>query len=114
MRRIVAGDIGDRSSATTGARHAAASRPPWIADRCLRTVFMSWIGAPERSSSRVVALRSAMAMPSAGSESRLEPPPETQHEQQVVARQRFHAPQDLLRGFLAGFVGHRDARLRSR
>src|ERR671915_286650 len=40
-------------SATTGALDAAARRPPWIADRCLRTVFISWIAAPLRKSSRV-------------------------------------------------------------
>ena len=33
-------------SATTGAREAAARRPPAIADRCLRTVLISWISAP--------------------------------------------------------------------
>ena len=98
-------------SATTGARLAAASRPPWIADRCLRTVFMSWIGAPERSSSRVVALAGPpCARPSAGSESRLEPPPDSSTSSRSSRVSAFDAPQDFLRGFLAGFVGDRMAR----
>jgi hypothetical protein len=33
-------------SASTGARDAAARRPPWIAERCLRTVLISWMVAP--------------------------------------------------------------------
>ena len=37
-------------SATTGARLAAASRPPAIAERCLRTVLISWMSAPLFSS----------------------------------------------------------------
>src|ERR1043166_6219640 len=64
-------------SAMTGAREAAARRPPWIAERCLRTVFISWIAAPLRSRSRVTALSSSMGTSGAGSESRLEPPPES-------------------------------------
>ena len=63
-------------SATTGARLAAARRPPWIADRCLRTVFISRMSAPLFSSCPVSALSSAIEIPGAGSDSRLEPPPE--------------------------------------
>jgi hypothetical protein len=64
-------------SATTGARLAAARRPPWIADRCLRTVFISRISAPLFSSRPVSALSSEIAIPGAGSDSRLDPPPES-------------------------------------
>ncbi|MNN19688.1 hypothetical protein D3C81_1329400 [compost metagenome] len=64
-------------SVVTGAWLACASRPPWMRETCLRTMFMSVIGAPQRSNSLVVAFRSAIGMPSAGSDSRLEPPPET-------------------------------------
>src|SRR5262245_22083595 len=67
----------EMTSASTRAFVAAASRPPWIAERCLLTVFMSWIGAPQRSNSFVVALSSLMLMPSSGTESRADPPPDT-------------------------------------
>ena len=55
---------------------AAASRPPLIAERCLRTVLISPIVAPERSSARVTACLSASVRPGAGSASSAEPPPE--------------------------------------
>ena len=55
---------------------AAASRPPLIAERCLRTQFISSIEAPERSSARLTACLSASVSPSAGSDSSDEPPPE--------------------------------------
>ena len=58
---------------------AAASRPPLIAERCLRTALISLIVAPERSSARVTACLSASVMPGAGSESRAEPPPDTRN-----------------------------------
>src|SRR5439155_345136 len=48
-----------------------------MADRCLRTVLISWMVAPLRSSCVVTALRSAIEIPSAGSDSRLEPRPES-------------------------------------
>src|SRR5438034_6526375 len=71
--------LSPRSPYTTLFRSdAAASRPPCIAERCLRTVFISWIGAPHASSSRVTALRSAIEIPSAGSESSEEPPPRSE------------------------------------
>jgi hypothetical protein len=63
-------------SAFTGALQAAASRPPWICDRCLRTVLISWIEAPLLSRSRVTTRRSAMVTPSTGSDISAEPPPE--------------------------------------
>ena len=45
---------------------AAASRPPLIAERCLRTVLISPIVAPQRSSARVTACLSARVRPGAG------------------------------------------------
>src|SRR5438874_733937 len=54
-------------SASTGARDAAARRPPWIAERCLRTVFISWIAAPLLSSWAVTFFRSAIGTSGAGS-----------------------------------------------
>ena len=67
----------DMMSASTGALDAAASRPPRIAERCFRTVFISWIGAPLRSNSLVVAFSASMPTASTGRLSSAEPPPET-------------------------------------
>ena len=50
-----------------------------------------------------------MLMPSAGSESRLEPPPDSSTSSRSSRVRRLHAPQDFLRGLLARFVGHRVA-----
>ena len=55
---------------------AAASRPPLIRDRCLRTQFISSIEAPERSSALLIACLSASERPSGGRVSSAEPPPE--------------------------------------
>jgi hypothetical protein len=65
------------TSASTRAFVAAASCPPWIDERCLRTVFMSWIGAPLARRARVTALRSAIDTPATGIARSAEPPPET-------------------------------------
>jgi hypothetical protein len=54
----------------------AASRPPLIAERCLRTALISVIVAPERKSARVTACLSSRVRPGAGRESKAEPPPE--------------------------------------
>ena len=56
--------------------HAAASRPPLIADRCLRTQFISSIVAPDLSSARLTSCLSSSVRPGAGSASSAEPPPE--------------------------------------
>ncbi|OIQ64665.1 hypothetical protein GALL_537830 [mine drainage metagenome] len=64
------------SSVCTGAgAHAAASRPPLIADRWRRTQFISAIVAPLSSSSRLMRCLSASVSPAAGSGSSAEPPP---------------------------------------
>ena len=55
---------------------AAASRPPLIAERCLRTALISPIVAPQRSKARVTACLSSSVMPGAGRASSAEPPPE--------------------------------------
>ena len=57
-------------------RAAAASLPPLIAERCLRTTFISPIGAPEASSARLIARLSSSVSPGAGSAISAEPPPE--------------------------------------
>ncbi len=64
-------------SVVIGALQAAARRPPWMRDKCLRTMFMSVIGAPDFSRDFVTAFRSAIGTAATGSDSRLEPPPET-------------------------------------
>ncbi len=68
------------SSASTGAGDAAsARRPPLIAERCLRTQFISPIAAPLRSSAWLIACLSPSVTPGAGSASSAEPPPEIRH-----------------------------------
>ena len=58
---------------------AAASRPPLIAERCLRTVLISPIVAPQRNSARVTACLSLSDSPGAGSVNSAEPPPEARN-----------------------------------
>jgi hypothetical protein len=66
------------SSVTTRAGCAiAASRPPLMALRCLRTVFISSMAAPLRSSAWLMACLSPSVRPGAGIVSSEEPPPET-------------------------------------
>ena len=65
------------ASVTISARWPArASLPPLIRDRCLRTTFISPIGAPERSSARLTCCFCAKLTPSAGAIQFAEPPPE--------------------------------------
>lgn len=61
---------------TRAGQAASASLPPLIRDRCLRTVFMAEIGAPEASSAAFTAASSCKVMPSGGAGSSDEPPPE--------------------------------------
>ena len=56
---------------------ARASRPPLMRDRCLRTMFISPIGAPERSSARLTCCFCANETPSTGAIQLAEPPPES-------------------------------------
>ena len=68
------------SSVTTRAgAQAAAKRPPLIADRCLRTQFISEIVAPLLSNSLLIRCLSASSKPSAGSVNKDDPPPEIRH-----------------------------------
>jgi hypothetical protein len=64
-----------RLSTRAGAQ-AAASRPPLMAERCLRTVFIAPMGAPLASRARLTACLSASVRPGMGRLSRAEPPPE--------------------------------------
>ena len=68
------------SSVTTRAgAHSAASRPPLMALKCLRTQFISSMAAPLASKALFTACLSASVSPGAGIESSAEPPPETRH-----------------------------------
>ena len=70
----------EMSSVTTRAGwQAAASRPPLMADRWRRTQFISPMLAPERSNCWLISCLSASVMPSSGSGSKDEPPPEIRH-----------------------------------
>lgn len=70
----------DSSRLTTRAGlHATARRPPLMADRCLRTQFISPMLAPLASSARLMACLSARLRPGNASGSRAEPPPEMRH-----------------------------------
>src|SRR5271166_3130028 len=65
------------SKATTRAGAAAAANlPPLIADRCLRTQFISEIAAPLFSKALLIPCLSARVMPGAGKDKSAEPPPE--------------------------------------
>ena len=59
---------------------AAASRPPLIAERCLRThVHLADVGAARRASALLTACLSASVSPRPASASSAEPPPEIRH-----------------------------------
>ena len=64
----------------------AARRPPLTCDRCFLTAFISRIEAPQARSCRFTARFSSGEIPSGGSESSAEPPPE------ISATTRSSAP----------------------
>ena len=63
--RIVAGHIRHQQRHHRAGWHAAASRPPLIADRCRRTQFISLIVAPDLSSARLTLCLSSSVRPGA-------------------------------------------------
>ena len=65
------------ASVTTAPRAAAASQPPLMADRCLRTQFIRSIGTPARSSDRVACTLSSRLTPGTGTASAAEAPPDS-------------------------------------
>ncbi len=100
------------ASVSTGAGQAAsASRPPLIADRCLRTQLISPMLAPERSSAAVSARFSASVMPAAGAASRAEPPPEISASTRSCCGQPRNFAQNARRRRLARRIRHRVRRL---
>ena len=62
--------------ATLAGKACRASRPPLMRERCLRTVLISPMWAPERNSARVTACLSAKVMPAAGAIQLAEAPPD--------------------------------------
>ena len=88
---------------------AAASRPPLIAERCLRTVLISVMVAPERNNARVTACLSASVRPGAGKASSAEPPPEARNTT-VLGPESVGELEDPPRRALSGSVGHGMAR----
>ena len=72
------------SVATRAGYAAAARRPPFMADGCLRRQFISSIGAPDRNSASVIARLSFSARPAAGSTSNADAPRPNEKQQQVV------------------------------
>ncbi len=100
------------ASVTTGAgAAAAASLPPLIAERCLRTQFISPMAAPERSNACVTARLSSSVMPCGRKrqQRRRTARDEAQHE--IVGPEPFDAREDAPGGVGARCVRHRMARL---
>ena len=64
------------SATTLAGAAASASRPPLMAERCLRTAFISPMVAPLFSSALLTACLSASVKPGAGRLRSAEPPPE--------------------------------------
>ena len=90
---------------------AIASRPPLMAERCFRTVFISPMWAPDFSSARLTSCLSASVRPGAGRASRAEAPPEIRQSTQIVGRQALHLFEDAAGGGAALLVGHGMGRL---
>ena len=65
-----------RRLTTRAGAAAAARRPPLMADRCLRTQFISAMLAPDFNRARLTARLSSSVRPGAGNASSAEPPPE--------------------------------------
>ncbi len=90
---------------------AAASRPPLIAERCLRTVLISPIVAPERSKARVTCLLVRERQAGRGEGQQRRAAARNEADKLVIGPEAAREIEDALRGALAGSVGHRVARL---
>ena len=91
--------LGRRRSASVSTRagwHAAASRPPLIAETCRRTQFISPIVAPDASSARLSCCLSASVAPAGGSESSAEPPPEIRQSTRSFVAESLDEREDAL------------------
>ena len=74
--RVVAWDIADRQSHNLGRKTSGRQATTFDAERCLRTQFISEIGAPELSKAWLMRCLSVKFKPSTGSDNKAEPPPE--------------------------------------
>ncbi len=98
------------SAMTRAGWHAAASRPPLIADRWRRTQFISAMVAPLASIARLTACLSSSVRPGSGSGSSAEPPPEIRHSDDVVraaGRCTLASMRCPCAACMPGVVGHR-------
>ena len=75
-------------------------------DRCLRTVLISPIGAPERNSARLTCCFCANDTPSTGAIQFAEPPPDSSTSSRSSAVSLRRQQQRVVGGFQPGFVGH--------
>ena len=85
---------------------ATPRRPPLMRERCRRTVLISPIVAPERSSARVSACLSSSDSPSAGSGSSADPPPDSRHSTRSSAPSPVHALEQALGCTSSGLSRH--------
>ena len=95
------------SVTTRAGRAAAASRPPLIAERCLRTQFISVMFAPDASSARLIACLSASVRPAAGAAHNADPPPDISASTRSSGPKPVHTLQQPARASFAVGVGHR-------
>ena len=88
-----------------------ASRPPLMRDRCFRTVLISPMLAPERSSARVTACLSASVNPSTGAIQLADAPPESSTSTRSSGPAPSASVERPLGGLKPGGIGNRMAGL---
>ena len=105
--RIVAGHVGDERLTVSAGKAAAASRPPLIAERCFRTVFIAVMSAPEASSARLTACFSSRRDPLRRQGEQRRAAARNQAEHQVVRPGAFGEREDAARSVAPARVGDR-------
>ena len=85
---------------------AAASLPPLMAERCLRTQFISVIVAPDLSSARLTCCLSAKVRPGAAQCQQCRGAARDQAEHEIIGREPAHRRQDARRRRRTRRVGH--------
>ena len=103
-------EISNVATAAPGAAWSA-SRPPFTAERCLRTQFISWMVAPERSSAAVTCCLWVSVMPGTGAASSALAPPEIRHSRRSSGPQCLRLIQEPGGGRLSRLVGYGVGRL---
>ena len=99
--------VGDRERHDLGGVLAGARQPAALDPRqMLAHVFISPIGAPERSSARLTCCFCAKLMPSTGAIQFAEPPPDSSTSSRSSGRPRRASAQRIGGGLEAGFIGH--------